>query len=1260
MKTRKRLLAALLCICMILSYGGYTPLAAGTGLSDNSQAETVSEDDALTTEAFIETDEARSDEALDAEASDLDELDADDAFDETSEDDDPDTPEELEEISNEVGAEYSDYIEYLVIGSNFVVPGEEQFVLVGLKGEKPSDVILNYSDNQGNAYKVNASALDSEYALFYIDTAALSDGVYTLSSIDILIDNNTESIDLFATGIDAAFGVNVSVDVSPYGWLVDENEGIAEDVEGVVYNDVTGDTITADDIFKAIDELGYTDDISAEITEIDFGKAASGNFVIVLDPGHGGSDTGATRTYNGVAYIERDMNLKIAQACKAELESYGLTVYMTRYDNNTKPGLGERAEIAASYGADLFISIHNNSSTGTTAYGSEVWIPNGSSYNYYAHEAGELLGNKIINNLAALGLNRRGVFTRNATDGDTYPTGETSDYYTVINETRRRGIPGMIIEHAYVSNQSDATTFLGSDASLKKLGVADAQAIYSYYQSMGTDYDDGSATVTAVSEGSGNYTLVASGVPKAYNIKFVIKAESGKTKETGSIQGSGTDTNWYANFNVGDIGETGKYTIEAHVAKPSGKSYRVGQTSINVAGPSGGSLTITNYNEKEGSFDVTLSGVNSPNGINKVEFPVWSASDGSNIFWYTAAKQSDGSYKATVKLSNHGNLTGTYAIQSYVTDSYGLKACTATAFQYAKAAGADVSAYNADGDNTIILIASNVPNTGAFSKLWFVVTAPDGSTQKQYEAAKQSDGRWLAFLNIGEFKQSGKYTFKAYDNLNNKSSLIGESSFNISSPTASGIEIKNVNNNTGTFDIVVTGVKATAGVASVTIPAWTAGDLSDLYWYTAAKQSDGTYVAHANIKNHQNHYGTYAVQAYVKANNGIETVPVSMCYNIEKPVTLVWPFDVGDNTTFIIGTENIPCSSEVAGVKVAVWHDGLTDMRWYNAMQDDLGRWLAFLNVKDDYKKSGIYFADSYVVYKDGREEEVGVVLFRVFEPTAQNLYVSNANSSAGTFDVVVSGISSPSGLEGVRIPAWTSPDLSDLHWYDAEKQNDGTYKATVNVTNHKGHYGVYVMQAYLKSGNGLETVPVDCGYYFAQSADQLYEIAGTSSTTVDQMVKYYNKNATYPSYYAGSDAPTIEDFCKIYYEECQAEGIKAEVAFCQCMKETGFLKFGGDVKIEQYNFCGLGAVGGGAAGQSFDTVRLGIRAHVQHLKAYANDKDLVNACVDPRFSLVKRNTAPYVEWLGINENPYGKGWAVAVRYGYSLRNDYMNKLLGN
>ena len=169
-------------------------------------------------------------------------------------------------------------------------------------------------------------------------------------------------------------------------------------------------------------------------------------------------------------------------------------------------------------------------------------------------------------------------------------------------------------------------------------------------------------------------------------------------------------------------------------------------------------------------------------------------------------------------------------------------------------------------------------------------------------------------------------------------------------------------------------------------------------------------------------------------------------------------------------------------------------------------------------------------------------------------------------------------------------------------------------------------------------------------TTDQLMAISGKTTVTASQIEKYFKaKGATYPAYYAETDAPTLEKFCQIYVEEANAEGINGAIAFTQAMKETAWLKFGGDVKIEQNNFAGLGTTGGGVAGASFTTVREGIRAQIQHLKAYGSKDALKNECVDPRFSLVTRGSAPYVEWLGQKENPNGYGWATSEGYGIDI-----------
>ena len=141
--------------------------------------------------------------------------------------------------------------------------------------------------------------------------------------------------------------------------------------------------------------------------------------------------------------------------------------------------------------------------------------------------------------------------------------------------------------------------------------------------------------------------------------------------------------------------------------------------------------------------------------------------------------------------------------------------------------------------------------------------------------------------------------------------------------------------------------------------------------------------------------------------------------------------------------------------------------------------------------------------------------------------------------------------------------------------------------------------------------------------------IMGKSAASVSSMVSLFNSTGhTYPTIYASKGATTINDFCQIVLEEANAEGVKAEILFAQAMLETGWLRFGGSVKAEQCNFGGIGAVNATAGGASFGDVRSGLRAQVQHLKAYASKEPLNNLCVDPRFEKVERGVAPCVEDL--------------------------------
>ena len=188
--------------------------------------------------------------------------------------------------------------------------------------------------------------------------------------------------------------------------------------------------------------------------------------------------------------------------------------------------------------------------------------------------------------------------------------------------------------------------------------------------------------------------------------------------------------------------------------------------------------------------------------------------------------------------------------------------------------------------------------------------------------------------------------------------------------------------------------------------------------------------------------------------------------------------------------------------------------------------------------------------------------------------------------------------------------------------------------------------------------------YYFdssgaCQEEQTLSPVLGSPSASKEVVISkmvaaYKNSGASYPvDELSKGGAPSIESFCRILYEEATDEGVRPELLFCQAMKETGWLRFGGIVKVGEFNFGGLGATDVDPDANKFPDVRTGLRAQTQHLVAYAKAgvkaSDLHHGLVDVRFNLVNKGSAPYIQYLGIPDNPQGTGWASSSGYGYDI-----------
>lgn len=224
------------------------------------------------------------------------------------------------------------------------------------------------------------------------------------------------------------------------------------------------------------------------------------DLVIVLDPGHGGSDTGAVNWNLGLC--ESAINLKIALACRDRLNQYkGVRVYMTHTGVASlygKSSLSRRVSVAGEVGADIFISLHINSATNKSANGCEVFVPITKHEPKY-NEQCTALGEDILANLTALGLKSRGIKTKKSGGGRVYKfsdgTTETGDYYYVVGEPiSRLEIPGILVEHAFIDADSE---FLDSDSEVKALGRADADGIAKHFGlKLKDEYLNGSSVVS--------------------------------------------------------------------------------------------------------------------------------------------------------------------------------------------------------------------------------------------------------------------------------------------------------------------------------------------------------------------------------------------------------------------------------------------------------------------------------------------------------------------------------------------------------------------------------------------------------------------------------------------------------------------------------------------------------------------------------------------------------------------------------------------
>lgn len=458
-----------------------------TETGESSETETgvmETEETAETETGAVETEEPAETETTKTESTETETAETETAETETEEPTETETVEtESTETETETETETVQAAEmnYMMVESPYVeTPGKQNVVLsLGTGYEQLSDIVLNYKNlTTGKAYQTKAAGIEEDMIRFTMDFSENGQaGEYQITSVQFTQEKTKQEILLSDLGMDVRFGVNEQAETNPDQVLYDEDAYADVDAD-VVTMSADGEVISENTVENVL-EQGISDAVASVADNL---KGANSNVKVVLDPGHDGTHAGAP----GFGVQEADLTLKIATYCKEELSTYnGITVYMTRESASCPAGGGDyiacldaRANLAKNVGANVLVSFHLNTANGT-ARGVEVYYPN-SNYNAQVGSNGQALAKKICDKLAALGLNYRGTKIRNASY-DKYPDGSAADYYGLIRRCKNNGIPGLIIEHAFLDNANDYYTYLSSDEKLKALGVADATAIAEYF-----------------------------------------------------------------------------------------------------------------------------------------------------------------------------------------------------------------------------------------------------------------------------------------------------------------------------------------------------------------------------------------------------------------------------------------------------------------------------------------------------------------------------------------------------------------------------------------------------------------------------------------------------------------------------------------------------------------------------------------------------------------------------------------------------------
>ena len=595
---------------------------------------------------------------------------------------------------------------------------------------------------------------------------------------------------------------------------------------------------------------------------------------------------------------------------------------------------------------------------------------------------------------------------------------------------------------------------------------------------------------------TGRFDVVISNVKAPNGVRSVsvpIWSETGGQDDlvwyTANRQANGTYT---VNVKAADHkNSTGLYNVHLYYVQNNGQMTGVGGTTTNVyfgkrpvdLKPSG-TLTIENNNAKSGTFDAVITNITAPLGVKEVLVPSWSLENGQDdLIWHKATKQTDGSYRVTIKASEHKGNKGNYRADAYIVDNSNNRHYIAekvVSVDYTRPSGVLTIENNNTAAGTFDAVVSNIVAPNGLKEVlvpsWSLENGQDDLIW--HKATRQADGSYRVTIKASDHKNStGNYRADAYmvDDSNNRFYLTEKVvEVRQSRPTAS-LTIENNNVSTGSFDAVIRNVVAPNGVKEILVPSWSLENgQDDLVWHKANRQSDGSYRVTIKASDHKNSLGNYRADLYVVDNDNNRHYVTETIVNVkhDKPTGIISVVNNNKDTgTFDVIIKDVYSPKGVRAVQVPTWSDkeGQDDLRWYEAARQANGDYKVSVKASDHKNSTGKYHVHLYYIQNDGSRIGIGTtttdVEFRN-ATTKTQAAIKNVNATNGTYTVAVDQAPQGRQIKNIRVAAWSKAHQENLYWYSATPTGMHT-EITVSANKHGNEVGNYTTHVYVDYKDG-------------------------------------------------------------------------------------------------------------------------------------------------------------------------------------------------